>query len=56
MEPSNTDIAVIRDVKGYYTDTIGIFKREQLTGMDLKFRRTLRTNQGDVDEYEIVRH
>jgi hypothetical protein len=37
-----------------YTDTKGIFKREEVDLTRLDFMKTLRTNIGLVDEYELI--
>ena len=54
MDSSNSDIIVLRNPKGRYTDTIGIFKREDTKKMELDFIRTMNTNQGPIDEYELI--
>lgn len=54
MNPSNTEFSIVRNPSGRYTDTVGTFSREQLEGMRLRFKRTLRTSQGPMDEYELV--
>lgn len=55
MEPSNTEIVLVRRPWGYYTDTVGIFQRDKVDLATMQFRRTLSTNQGLVDEYEVLK-
>jgi len=55
MNPSNTDYIIVRNPNPVYTNTIGIFKREEIGNMQLDFIRTLNTNIGLVDEYELIK-
>jgi len=55
MNPSNTDYIIVRDPNPIYTDTLGIFKREEIGNMQLDFIRTLNTSIGSVDEYELIK-
>ena len=55
MNPSNTDYIVVRNPNPIYTDTVGIFKREEIGNIQLDFIRTLNTNIGLVDEYELIK-
>lgn len=54
MEPSNSEIVIVRNPNGRYTDTVGIFRREEAERMELDFVRVLQTNLGEVDEYELI--
>jgi hypothetical protein len=55
MNPSNTDYIIVRNPNLDYTDTVGIFKREEIGNMQLDFIQTLNTNIGSVDEYELIK-
>ena len=55
MTSSNTDYIIVRNPNPVYTNTIGIFKREEIGNMQLDFIRTLNTNIGLVDEYELIK-
>jgi len=55
MNPSNTDYIIVRNPNPIYTDTVGLFKREEIGNMQLDFIRTLNTNIGLVDEYELIK-
>ena len=54
MKPSNSDIVIVRNPNGRYTDTVGIFRREETGKMELDFVKVLQTNLGKIDEYELV--
>ena len=54
MEPSNSEIVVVRTPNGRYTDTVGIFRREETERMELDFIKVLQTSLGEVDEYELI--
>lgn len=53
MQPSNTELVLVRRPWGYYTDTVGVFPREKVDLAAMQFRRTIYTNQGLIDEYEL---
>ena len=55
MASSNTNFIIVRNPNPNYTDTIDIFKREDVGTMQLDFIRTLNTNIGKVDEYELIK-
>lgn len=54
MKPSNSEIVIVRNPNGRYTDTAGIFRREETERMELDFVRVLQTNLGEMDEYELI--
>lgn len=56
MEPSNSALVLVRNPNGRYTDAVGLFRREDVSDMELDFIRVLHTNQGLIDEYELIRY
>lgn len=54
MEPSNTEFVLVRYPNPIYTDTKGLFRREEVDLSKLDFMKTLNTNIEKVDEYELI--
>ena len=54
MKPFDSDFVLVRNPNPIYSDTVGLFKREDISSMQLDFIRTLNTNIGKVDEYELI--
>lgn len=54
MTPSNSEVIIVRNPRGRYTDTLGLFRIEETKEMELDFIKVLQTNLGPMDEYEII--
>lgn len=54
MTPSNSEVIIVRNLRGRYTDTLGLFRIEETKKMELDFIKVLQTNLGPMDEYEII--
>jgi len=54
MSPSNTEFILVRNYSGRHTDTVGIFPGDRPPDRKLQFTKTLSTNRGQMDEYEVV--